>query len=95
MGKYTRERPLALIDSIGETAASWDGESILFSSEPAAQGNFGLACLLLLWLPWRSNGPASVHATVNVLLFLLRWFQDLTKLPVSIDGPPCKWRQTP
>ena len=27
--------------------------------------------------PWRSDRPASVHATVNVLLFLFRWFQYL------------------
>lgn len=31
----------------------------------------------ILLFPWRSDGPASVHATVNVLLFLLRWFQYL------------------
>ena len=30
--------------------------------------------LLLLWLARRSVGPAGAHATVNVLLFLFRWF---------------------
>lgn len=33
--------------------------------------------LLLLLLPWRSYGTASVHATMDVLLFLLRRLQDL------------------
>lgn len=36
-----------------------------------------LVHLLLLLLPWRSYGPASAHATVDVLLFLLCWFQYL------------------
>ncbi len=54
-----------------------DAETRLFSPEPAAHGEFGLAWLLLLLLPWRSNGSASAHATINVLLFLLRRFQNL------------------
>lgn len=33
--------------------------------------------LLLFLLSRRSGGSASVHAPVNVLLFLLGWFQDL------------------
>ena len=33
--------------------------------------------LLLLLFPRRSDGPASVHATVNVLLFLFSRFQNL------------------
>ena len=49
----------------------------LFPPEPAAHGKFVLAHLLLLLLPWRSYGPASAHATVDVLLFLLRWLQNL------------------
>ncbi len=32
---------------------------------------------LLFLLPRRSDGPAGTKATVNVLWFLLRWFQDL------------------
>lgn len=32
---------------------------------------------LFLRLPRRSDGPAGTKTTVNVLLFLLRWFQDL------------------
>ena len=32
---------------------------------------------VILLFPWRSNRSASVHATVNVLLFLLRRFQYL------------------
>lgn len=55
-----------------------DAVKKLFPPEPAAHEEFGLAWLLLLLLPWRSDGPASVHATVDVLLFLLCWFQDLT-----------------
>ena len=33
--------------------------------------------LLLLLLPGRGNGPACAHATIDVLLFLLRRLQDL------------------
>lgn len=47
--------------------------------EPAAHGKFVLVHLLFLLLPWRSYGPASAHATVDVLLFLLCWFQDLSQ----------------
>ena len=50
---------------------------VLFPPEPAAHGKFVLVHLLLLLLPWRSYGPASAHATVDVLLFLLRWLQNL------------------
>jgi len=32
---------------------------------------------LFLLLPWRSDRPAGAKSTVNVLLFLFRWFQDL------------------
>jgi len=32
---------------------------------------------LLFLFPRRSDGPAGTKTTVNVLLFLLRWFQDL------------------
>ncbi len=46
----------------------------------------GLAWLLLLLLPWRSDRPASVHATVNVLLFLLCWFQNLMMRSRQNDG---------
>ena len=49
----------------------------LFPPEPAAHGKFVLVHLLLLLLPWRSYGPASAHATVDVLLFLFRWLQNL------------------
>lgn len=35
--------------------------------------------LLLLWFPWRSDGTAGTHATVNVLLFLLCRLQNLDK----------------
>ena len=51
----------------------------LFPPKPAAHGKLVLALilLLLLLLPWRSYGPASTHATVDVLLFFLRRFQDL------------------
>lgn len=35
--------------------------------------------LLILLFPWRSDGSASAHATVHVLLFLLCWFQDLSQ----------------
>lgn len=35
--------------------------------------------LLILLLPWRSDGSASAHATVHVLLFFLCWFQDLSQ----------------
>ena len=66
---------------LGSVAATKRGRSllvaILSAPEPAAQGKFVLVHLLLLLFPWRSDGPASVHATVNVLLFLLCWFQDL------------------
>jgi hypothetical protein len=34
---------------------------------------------LLFLLPRRSDGPAGTKTTVNVLLFLLRWFQDLRR----------------
>ena len=54
--------------------------------EPAAHGKFVLVHKLLLGVllfPWRSDGPASVHATVNVLLFLFRWFQYLFCLSAS------------
>ena len=61
----------------GGVAGVDDAETRLFSPEPAAHGEFGLAWLLLLLLPWRSNGSASAHATINVLLFLLRRFQNL------------------
>lgn len=32
---------------------------------------------LLLLFPRRSDGSATAHATVDVLLFLFGWFQDL------------------
>jgi hypothetical protein len=37
---------------------------------------------LLLLPPWR-DGPTSTKTTVNVLLFLLRWFQNLEEEEVS------------
>jgi len=49
----------------------------LSAPEPAVHEKIVLVHLLLLLFPWRSDGPASVHATVNVLLFLLCWFQNL------------------
>lgn len=39
--------------------------------------------LFLVLFPRRSDGPASVHATVHVLLFLLRGFQDLRAAEAS------------
>ena len=58
----------------------------LFPPEPAAHGKFVLVHLLLLLLPWRSYGPASAHATVDVLLFLLRWLQNLwTRKQISMS----------
>ena len=60
--------------TIGYYEARW-----LFSSEPAAKEEFGLACLLLFLFPRRSNGSASAHATINVLLFLLCRFQNLQR----------------
>jgi len=38
---------------------------------------FVIVHLLFILLPRRSDGPAGTKATVNVLWFLLRWFQDL------------------
>lgn len=38
-----------------------------------------LILLFLLLLARRSDGPAGAHATVDVLLFLFRWLQDLQK----------------
>lgn len=58
------------------------GESCgrLSSPEPAAHRKYVLVHLLLILLfPWRSDGSASAHATVHVLLFLLCWFQDLSR----------------
>ena len=52
---------------------------ILSPPEPAAHGKFVLVHLLLLLFPWRSYGPASAHATVDVLLFFLCWFQYLRR----------------
>lgn len=81
-------------NSIGAVAIVDDAERRLFSPEPAAHGEFGLAWLLLLLLPWRSNGSASAHATINVLLFLLRRSQNLQtsnrrKLRVHESGGTC------
>ena len=45
-----------------------------------------LVQLLLLLFPWRSDGSASAHATVNVLLFFLRWFQYLIQKGVGQFG---------
>ena len=53
------------------------GDKGLSSPEPATQWEYELVWLLLLLLPWRSNRPASIHASVNVLLFLLCRFQNL------------------
>ena len=36
--------------------------------------------------PWRSNRPASVHATVNVLLFLFRRFQYLASHSLGFES---------
>lgn len=43
---------------------------------------------LLLLFPRRSDGSATAHATVDVLLFLFGWFQDLRggKLVLAILG---------
>jgi len=38
---------------------------------------FVIVHLLFILLPRRSDGPAGTKATVNVLWFLLRWFQNL------------------
>ena len=58
-------------------AGAGAGVSKLSAPEPAVHGRLVLVHLLLLLFPWRSDGPASAHATVNVLLFLLCWFQNL------------------
>lgn len=39
--------------------------------------------LLLFWFPWRSDGTAGTHATVNVLLFLLCRLQNLDQAAQS------------
>jgi len=48
----------------------------LSASEPAIHIEVR-NCSLMLGFPRRSNGPVSTKTTVNVLLFLLRWLQDL------------------
>lgn len=69
---------IASVPSLRWTRYCGIGEC-LFPPEPAAHGKFVLVHLLLLLLPWRSYGPASAHATVDVLLFLLRWLQNLDR----------------
>ena len=59
--------------------------SKLSAPEPAIHEKLVLVHLLLLLFPWRSDGPASVHATVNVLLFLLCWFQNLVVERIGSD----------
>lgn len=52
------------------------GKNSIFARTCCTRG----ACvgtLLLLLLPWRSYGPASAHATIDVLLFLFSGLQDL------------------
>lgn len=59
---------LCEFDRDGNVNGDWE----LSSPEPAAR-RACVGTLLLLLLPWRSYRPASAHATVDVLLFLLRW----------------------
>lgn len=42
-------------------------------------GKLVLILLFLLLLSRRSDGTAGAHATVNVLLLFLGWFQDLSE----------------
>lgn len=56
-----------------------DRQETLSPPEPAAHGEARIDSLFLLLLARRSNGPAGAHATVDVLLFLFGWFQDLCR----------------
>lgn len=41
------------------------------------ESSYVFSCLLFLLFPWRSDGSVRCHASVDVLLFLFGWFQDL------------------
>ena len=61
----------------------------LSASEPAIHNEVRNCSHLFLLLPQGSNGFASTKATVNVLLFLLRWFQNLN---LDVSGSSCEKR---
>ena len=67
-------------ERVGEIGCPRTREKIakvcLSASEPAIHIEVRNSSLML-GFPRRSDGPAGTKTTVNVLLFLLRWLQDL------------------
>lgn len=86
------ERGLATVRALSRNDGLSDEDETI-SARTCCTRKVRVGTLLLFLFPWRSYGPASAHATVDVLLFLLRWFQNLGRHSISLNFEKhCQWR---
>lgn len=79
VNEWGMERGLATVRALSRNDGLGDEDKTI-SARTCCTRKVRVGTLLLFLFPWRSYGPASAHATVDVLLFLLRWFQNLGEM---------------